>query len=435
MLMKNIYRFSDRAARMALLLFAGFALACSDDKTDDEPAAGGGDNPQVAVTAIVLSEPSLRLDIGTQQTLTATLTPDDATDKSVVWSSDRPEVAAVDEQGTVTAAGVGSATITATAKGGKELSATCSVTVDPVVYVAGSYNGNTAVLWTNGVQSDLTDGGIAAIANDVYVSDKGDVYVVGWDTPDDTGIDRAVLWKNGEMSYLSDGKKNTQAKSVFVHGGDVYVAGNEIGTANKVFLWKNGEPTVLPSQANYAEVGSMAVAENGDIYVAGFDNGPTVWKNGVKTGENLGDEATQLLGICLHGSDVYYAGYRTDAESMYRAMVWKGTQVTELTDGSDDCLANAVWVSDAGDVYVAGNQSSSPKQALLWKNGTPVTLPAGSYKAFDVSGCGEDLYVVGQISTGSFPFGAQKAVLWKNGEQQPLCEEKSDARAVFVRVK
>ncbi len=302
---------------------------------------------------------------------------------------------------------------------------------EPKVYIAGSYNGNTAVLWVDGVQQDLTDGGIAAVANDVCVSEGGDVYAVGWDTPN-TGNARAVMWENGNMTYLSDGKKNVQAKSVAVYGNDVYVAGNEVGVNNKIILWKNGVPAELPSSADYAEVGSMTVAENGDVYVVGYDNGPAVWKNGAKTGENLGNEATQLMGIFIKDNDLYYSGFRVDSESMYRAMIWKGTQSTELTDGTEDCLAYAVWVSDAGDVYVAGNQSSEPRKALLWKNGSLETLTSDSYKAFDVAGYGNDLYVAGQISTGSFPFGTQKAAVWKNGEAQILCNDKSEARSVYI---
>ncbi len=301
------------------------------------------------------------------------------------------------------------------------------------VYIAGSYNSNTAVIWIDGVQYDLTDGGIAAVANDVYVTENGDVYAAGWDTPDESGNTRAIIWKNGEMTYLSDGKKNVQAKSVFVYGDDVYVAGNEVGVGNKILLWKNGEPSVLPSAKAYAEVGSMTISENGDIYVVGYDDGPVVWKNREKLNENLGDAGTQLLGICLKGSDVYYSGFRTDSESMYRAMVWKGTEATELTDGTKDCMANAVWVSDSGDVYAVGNQSSSPKKAMFWKNGTLEELSSDSYRAFDVTGQDNNIYVVGQISTGSFPTGQQKAALWKNGETQVLSDYNSEARAIFIR--
>ncbi len=300
------------------------------------------------------------------------------------------------------------------------------------IYIAGGYSSNTAVIWIDGVQHDLPDGGIAATANDVYVAENGDVYAVGWDTPD-TGIDRAVIWKNGEMTYLSDGRKNTQAKKVIVYGNDVYVAGNEIGVNNKVILWKNGVAEELPSEANYAEACSMVISDNGDIYVVGYDNGPVVWKNGEKTGGNFGDAGAQLLDIHLNGSDIYYSGFRTDSEGMYRAMVWKGTEATELTDGSKDCMANAVWVSDSGDVYASGNQSSSPKQAMFWKNGVYEGLTSDSYRAFEITGDGSDLYVVGQISTGAFPMGQQMAAVWKNGEVQILCDYNSEARAIFIR--
>ena len=66
--------------------------------------------------------------IGNTLTLTATVLPADATDKSVEWSSDKEDVAAVDANGRVTAKGNGEATITVTTKDqGK--TASCEVTV------------------------------------------------------------------------------------------------------------------------------------------------------------------------------------------------------------------------------------------------------------------------------------------------------------------
>lgn len=80
----------------------------------------------VAVESVTLNKTELTLDIGGEETLTATVTPDNATNKSVKWSSDNTTVAAV-TNGKVTATAAGTATITATA-GGK--SATCTVTVN-----------------------------------------------------------------------------------------------------------------------------------------------------------------------------------------------------------------------------------------------------------------------------------------------------------------
>lgn len=80
----------------------------------------------VAVTGITLSKNALTLDVGGEETLTATITPDDATDKTVTWASDHSEIAKV-ENGKVTALKAGTANITATAG---EKSATCVVTVN-----------------------------------------------------------------------------------------------------------------------------------------------------------------------------------------------------------------------------------------------------------------------------------------------------------------
>lgn len=80
----------------------------------------------IAVTGIKLDNTSLEIRVDDTATLTATVSPDNATDKTVTWTSSDATVASVDESGTVKAIKVGTATITATAG---EKSATCAVTV------------------------------------------------------------------------------------------------------------------------------------------------------------------------------------------------------------------------------------------------------------------------------------------------------------------
>jgi uncharacterized protein (TIGR02145 family) len=79
----------------------------------------------VAVTGISLDKTTLPLTIGETYTLTATVSPDNATDKTVTWTSSDNSVANV-AGGVVTAVADGVATITATAGG---QTATCTVTV------------------------------------------------------------------------------------------------------------------------------------------------------------------------------------------------------------------------------------------------------------------------------------------------------------------
>lgn len=82
--------------------------------------------PVVAVTSVTVSSKTLNLEVGQTRTLTATVKPDNATDKTVTWTSSNDKVATVVD-GTVAAVGEGTATITATAANGKK--DTCKVTV------------------------------------------------------------------------------------------------------------------------------------------------------------------------------------------------------------------------------------------------------------------------------------------------------------------
>lgn len=79
----------------------------------------------VLVTSISLDRSSYSMDINTSIKLNATITPNDATNKTIIWTSSNTSVATV-VNGTVQSFGVGSATITATVDG---KSATCLIMV------------------------------------------------------------------------------------------------------------------------------------------------------------------------------------------------------------------------------------------------------------------------------------------------------------------
>lgn len=97
-------------------------------------AAAGGKTATCTVTVksatvevdVSLDQETLNLTVGETQQLTATVTPENADDKTVEWTSDKPEVVTVNEEGVVTAVAAGEAVVTATV-GGK--TATCTVTV------------------------------------------------------------------------------------------------------------------------------------------------------------------------------------------------------------------------------------------------------------------------------------------------------------------
>lgn len=73
----------------------------------------------VRVGGLSVSPTALTLEVGAQSRLTATVTPDDASNKTVRWASGNEAVATVDANGVVTAKAVGTATITATTVDGQ----------------------------------------------------------------------------------------------------------------------------------------------------------------------------------------------------------------------------------------------------------------------------------------------------------------------------
>ena len=82
------------------------------------------------VTGITLDKSSITINVNTTQTLSATITPSNASDKSLAWTSSNANVATVDSTGKVTAKSAGTATITAKANDGSGKNATCTVTVN-----------------------------------------------------------------------------------------------------------------------------------------------------------------------------------------------------------------------------------------------------------------------------------------------------------------
>ena len=141
----------------ALSLLVSSITACGPKEEPITPSTPGGDTT-VPVSGVSISATSLTIDLGKTGFLSAKVSPSNATDKTITWSSSNTSVATVSD-GTVTAVAVGEATITASA-GGK--SATCLVTVkadgESAVKAAlmKIYNAMDGVHWTLGNKWDVS---------------------------------------------------------------------------------------------------------------------------------------------------------------------------------------------------------------------------------------------------------------------------------------
>jgi len=153
----------------------------------------------ISVTGITLTPTSMSLNVGSTKTITATISPSNATNKTVTWSSSNTTVATV-SNGVVTAKAAGTAVITAkTQDGGK--TATCSVTVTSGTTGDGSWQNPYSVA--------------QAIANQTNTLKTVKGYVVGQPTAASTVIKSS--YPNDYALALADtpGETNT-AKMVYV---------------------------------------------------------------------------------------------------------------------------------------------------------------------------------------------------------------------------
>ena len=98
-------------------------------------------NVRQPVTSISLNKTSLTLEALESFQLTANVRPTDAINREVTWSTSDPSVVFVDENGLITAYKKGTASITATAKDGSNISGSCTVTVPNNAFVVSGVSG------------------------------------------------------------------------------------------------------------------------------------------------------------------------------------------------------------------------------------------------------------------------------------------------------
>ena len=212
-----------------------------------------------AVTGITLAESSATqmLPLGNSSTLTLhpTVTPADATDRSITWSSTDTAVATVDANGVVTPVSVGTVTITAATVDGDnngypDYTATCTVTVyRPVTSV--SLNKSTATVYSRSPETltaTITPSG-ATLASTVWESNHPEC---------------ATVTQSGVVSYVSSGQARITVTVTDVngHSEEAYC---DVTTTNQVTFNTNSVLYTANNQSRIAKIGA-----NGEVQIV-FD--------------------------------------------------------------------------------------------------------------------------------------------------------------------
>lgn len=189
-------------------------------------------NAPVAVTGISLSQEAATLDPEEEITLSASLQPSNATNQVIIWRSDNPEVATVDQSGKITALKSGAASISVTTYEGA-FTAVCDITVNAIAVSGLSVSPTTAAL-TLGQTTTL----IPTVSPDDAANKE-----VSWESDNETV---ATVDQTGEVTAVSPGSAVITATTA--DGGYTASASITVNPLNnavnrlsdqQLYLWPN----------------------------------------------------------------------------------------------------------------------------------------------------------------------------------------------------
>lgn len=322
------------------------------------------------VSGVSLNKTAMTLRPGTGEKLTATVTPEDATNPGVMWASSDPEICTVDQDGNVTAIRAGTAVISATAKDNVHM-AQCAVTVTiPVTGVTL----NTAylsiikdasdILYATVWPADATNKAITwSSSNSAVCSVDQSGVITG------TGVGTAIITVTTQdggftASCTVEVKPNTYVVSAnavhgHVEGTGTYWAGQNVTLTavpdyNYEFVnWTNSSGAVIGTSTTYTIFNLSA-----DVTVtANFKVRAYRWTYSIsKTQCTVTDQTNK--------ASMYANFYELDERALdrYSQVTYTFTEPVVLSPGSGIDITNA-WGYDFNpscDTYINGTKLSLP---------------------------------------------------------------------------
>lgn len=302
------------------------------------------DPDPIAATSVKLDKATLALTVGGSETLTATVYPENATNKDVTWSSDNENAATVDANGTVTAVGEGEAIITATTEDGK-YTATCTVKVSPAPVAANGVTltpdkttlnvGEKQTLTATVLPADATNKNVTWASSDTSVAtvENGVVTAVGKGTATIT-----VTTADGGYTATCEVTVKLPVSAVTLNEtSTALVVGNTkqltatVAPANaddSTVTWKSGNTNV----ATVDQTGKVTAVGVGTTTITATAGGKSATCTVTVTAKPVPIEAIALRNAAVSvGGTIQLEPVFTPADTTQRDVIWTSSDRTTAT--------------------------------------------------------------------------------------------------------
>jgi hypothetical protein len=342
-------------------------------------ADGGGNGTNNGGNGVTLNKNSIFLIVGGTETLTATVSPSNATNKTVGWSTSNPNVATV-TYGTINALSLGSATITVTtAEGSKTAACTVTVMVAPTItttalpdgVVGSAYSqtltatGDTPITYS--IESGTLPQGLSLVGSTGIIS--GTPTTVGTSTFTVKAANAASSNTKTLSVTIKTWIWTAITKNVFVgnsvkiwaiaYGNGKFVAG---GNNGKMAYSTDGVTWTAVADSTFGTTIIWAIAYGNGKFVAGGDNGKMATSTGGETwtGVDIGtlfdytsgsNTYKDRIGAIAYGNGKFVAG------STRGKMAWSTDGVTWTEINSNLQNLSLTSIAYGNGKFVAGGNN------------------------------------------------------------------------------
>ncbi len=281
--------------------------------------------PVVSAESITLSEQTAELKVGETVSITATVLPENTTDKKVTWTSSDESIATVNTLGTITAVSVGTVTITATCG---DITATCTVTVIEEPAITAQF--------------------ITLSMNDAKMKAGETLTLIATVLPENA-VDKTVVWSTSDASVAT---VDSYGRVSALNAGEVVITATcgSVSASCAISVEKEepkGEDKMFVGTLEIDMVGDVTTLENQKLDILDIRDGKcilTLHNFNLGDGTDLGDiviedvAVSETDGVITYKSDMkelLLAGGVIKAEA--------DCDGTENADGIITIVINVIW--------------------------------------------------------------------------------------------